>query len=144
MPTEPAIEDEAEPGLLSSLFDNLKIVVGGLIVAFILRIVVFEPYHIPSSSMAPTLMTGDYVFTAKYAYGYSRVSASPIPMPKLSGRFPGGEPRRGDVIVSFNQRTVKSAGDLRAATRASANSDQARVKVKRAAFVMEVELAVRP
>jgi signal peptidase I len=48
-------------------------------------------------------MTGDYVFTAKYAYGYSRVSASPIPLPFISGRIPGGQPRRGDVIVFKNR-----------------------------------------
>ncbi len=100
-PSEKA--DAEDDNVFGVLVDNLRIVVIALAIAFALRALLFEPFHIPSSSMAPTLLTGDYVFTAKYAYGYSRVSASPIPLPFIHGRFPAGAPRRGDVVVFKNR-----------------------------------------
>jgi signal peptidase I len=72
-----------------------------LAVGFVLivRTVVAEPYHVPSSSMVPTLLTGDQFVAAKYAYGYSRYSSPIDLMPDVSGRLLGKEPRRGDVVV---------------------------------------------
>ena len=53
---------------------------------------------IPSGSMRPTLLEGDYLFVTKWAYGYSRHSL-PFSPPIFSGRIWGGQPARGDVVV---------------------------------------------
>lgn len=65
----------------------------------IVRTVVAEPYHVPSASMMPTLLTGDQLIASKYPYGYSKYS-SPIGLvPEFSGRMLGVRPERGDVVV---------------------------------------------
>ncbi|OAF06101.1 S26 family signal peptidase [Bradyrhizobium centrolobii] len=65
---------------------------------FLVRFFLFQPFNIPSSSMAPTLVVGDYVFAAKYAYGYGRYSF-PFAPSWLSGRVFAAEPEYGDVVV---------------------------------------------
>ena len=57
-----------------------------------------QPFSIPSASMLPTLYIGDYLFVAKWPYGYSRYSF-PFQFPPLGGRLVGHLPRRGDVVV---------------------------------------------
>ena len=69
-----------------------------VVVALIFRTFLFEPFRIPSTSMVPTLMVGDFLFTSKYSYGFSKYSF-PLPLPFLEGRFLFSEPERGDVIV---------------------------------------------
>ncbi len=68
------------------------------LIAIGIRTFAFEPFNIPSSSMVPTLLVGDYLFVSKYSYGYSRYSLPWAP-PLFSGRIFGAEPRRGDVAV---------------------------------------------
>jgi signal peptidase I len=78
---------------------ELKSVLLAVGFVLIVRTVLAEPYHVPSSSMVPTLLTGDQLVAAKYPYGYSRYS-SPIDLiPDVSGRLLGRTPERGDVIV---------------------------------------------
>ena len=48
--------------------------------------------------MVPTLLVGDYIFVAKYAYGYTHFSF-PFSPDFFSGRIPAGMPKRGDVVV---------------------------------------------
>lgn len=69
-----------------------------LICAGIVRSFFFEPFHIPSSSMKPGLLIGDYIFVAKYSYGYSRYSF-PFGFDLFEGRFWKTTPKRGDVVV---------------------------------------------
>ncbi|RQH09241.1 signal peptidase I [Bradyrhizobium sp. RP6] len=65
---------------------------------FLFRYFLYQPFNIPSNSMAPTLMVGDYVFTAKYVYGYGRYSF-PFDSSWISGRVFAGEPEYGDLVV---------------------------------------------
>jgi signal peptidase I len=80
------------------LWENIKTVVYALLIAFAVRTFVFEPFNIPSGSMIPTLLVGDYVFTTKYSYGYSRFSF-PFSPPLFPGRIFFRMPHRGDVAV---------------------------------------------
>jgi signal peptidase I len=77
----------------------LKTLVIALICAGFIRSFFFEPFHIPSSSMKPGLLIGDYIFVAKYSYGYSRYSF-PFGIDFFEGRFwQKNKPQRGDVVV---------------------------------------------
>ncbi len=76
---------------------------GAVFVALLLRSFGYEPFNIPSESMLPQLLVGDYLFVAKYPYGYSRHSL-PFAPPVGSGRLGGGRPERGDVAVFVTPR----------------------------------------
>lgn len=65
---------------------------------FAFRIFVLQPFSMPSSSMAPTLLAGDTIMVSKFAYGYSRFSL-PFSPPLFEGRIFAAQPRRGDVAV---------------------------------------------
>ncbi len=54
--------------------------------------------NIPSGSMIPTLLVGDYLFVSKYSYGFTHYSF-PFSPPIFSGRILGSDLRRGDVVV---------------------------------------------
>ena len=69
-----------------------------LILALLVRVFLFQPFNIPSGSMIPTLLVGDYLFVSKYSYGYSRYSF-PFGPNLFSGRIWSKEPERGDVVV---------------------------------------------
>ncbi|MBR72166.1 MAG: signal peptidase I [Rhodospirillaceae bacterium] len=79
-------------------FATIRMVLYAILAALILRTVALEPFNIPSGSMIPNLMVGDYLFVSKYSYGYSKYSL-PWSLPLWSGRILGGEPERGDVAV---------------------------------------------
>ena len=58
-----------------------------------------QPFIVPSGSMEPTLMVGDEIAAAKYAYGYSRYSSPIGVIPSLKGRILDRAPERGDIVV---------------------------------------------
>ena len=89
---------EAEGSLKDSIKDIVKVVIQALVLAFFVRVFLFQPFNIPSGSMIPTLLVGDYLFVSKYAYGYSRYSF-PFGPNIFSGRVWAAEPNRGDVVV---------------------------------------------
>lgn len=80
------------------LSDTVRVVIHALILAMIVRIFFFQPFNIPSGSMIPTLLVGDYLFVSKYSYGYSKYSF-PFSPNVFDGRVWAGEPKRGDVAV---------------------------------------------
>lgn len=78
--------------------DTVKTLVYAIAIALFVRTFAYEPFNIPSGSMKPTLLVGDYLFVSKFAYGYSRYSL-PLSLPLFSGRIFGSLPERGDVAV---------------------------------------------
>jgi signal peptidase I len=80
------------------VLETIKTFVYAIVIAIIIRTVLYEPFNIPSASMEPTLLIGDYLFVSKFSYGYSRYSL-PFGLPLMSGRLFFREPERGDVIV---------------------------------------------
>lgn len=64
----------------------------------IFRSFVFSPFSIPSESMLPRLMNGDYLIAAKWPYGFSSHSL-PFSLPLISGRVLASAPERGDVVI---------------------------------------------
>jgi len=101
------------------LGETLKTIVYAVIIALFIRTFFYEPFSIPSASMVPTLLVGDYLFVSKFSYGYSRYSM-PLGLPLFSGRLFFNEPHRGDVAVfklprdpsvDFIKRIVGVPGD---------------------------------
>jgi len=96
-PKETAEENSAESAV-DSWWDTIKTVVIAVAIALLIRTFGYEPFNIPSGSMKPTLLIGDYLFVSKASYGYSRYSL-PLGLPLLPDRLLFREPKRGDVFV---------------------------------------------
>jgi signal peptidase I len=82
----------------SGVLETVKLVVQALLIALVVRTFLFQPFNIPSGSLIPTLLIGDYIFVSKYSYGYSKYSF-PITLPIINGRIMASEPKRGDIAV---------------------------------------------
>ena len=80
------------------MWETVRTIVYAVAIAVVVRTFLYEPFNIPSGSMKPTLLVGDYLFVSKFAYGYSRHSL-PFSPPIGSGRLFGDLPERGDVAV---------------------------------------------
>ena len=102
------------------IYDNAKTLIGALIIAILIRSLLFQPFYIPSSSMEPTLLVGDRIFVSKYTYGYSKHS---FPFsPNISNkRFFSRSPNRGDLVVfktpadnrtDYIKRLIGMPGDI--------------------------------
>src|SRR5262245_3926828 len=87
--------DERKPGRIA---ENVRVLVQALLIALVIRTLLFQPFNIPSGSMKGTLLVGDYLFVSQYSYGYSRYSL-PLSLPLFSGRIFASPPERGDVVV---------------------------------------------
>jgi signal peptidase I len=91
----------AETGTWASIRETLKVGVQALLIALVVRTLLFQPFNIPSGSLVPTLLIGDYLFVSKYSYGYSKYSlplSEYIPI-QADGRVWAAEPKRGDIAV---------------------------------------------
>ena len=84
--------------ILQLIYDNVKTLIGALIIAILIRSLFFQPFYIPSSSMEPTLLVGDRIFVSKYTYGYSKHSF-PFSPNITNERFFSKPPKRGDLVV---------------------------------------------
>lgn len=80
------------------LYETVKVIIQALLLALVVRTLLFQPFNIPSGSMMDTLLIGDYLFVSKYSYGYSRYSV-PFGAIPFSGRIWSEPPERGDVAV---------------------------------------------
>ena len=80
------------------IVDFMRTAAIAIFFAILIRTFLFEPFNIPSGSMKPTLLIGDYLFVNKPAYGYSRFSF-PFGLAPLNGRVWAEEPQRGDIVV---------------------------------------------
>ncbi len=78
--------------------ETLLTLLYAIVIAVGIRTLMFEPFNIPSGSMIPTLLVGDYLFVSKFSYGYSKHSF-PFSMGPFEGRIFKTDPERGDVIV---------------------------------------------
>jgi len=85
-------------GAMNEFVEIVKTVAYALLIALFLRVLFFQPFTIPSASMEPTLLEGDYIIVSKFSYGYSRHSI-PFSPPLFDGRIMGRSPARGDIIV---------------------------------------------
>src|SRR3546814_8592823 len=86
------------------LGETLRTVVVAVLIAVVVRTFAYEPFNIPSGSMIPTLLVGDYLFVSKFSYGYSHESL-PFGPPLFEGRIFGEAPERGDVLVRSEEHT---------------------------------------
>lgn len=79
-------------GFARRVWDLLKtLVIAGFLAFFCIRGFIFEPFKIPSGSMMPNLLVGDFLFVSKYAYGNR--------FPMTDYFFWQKEPERGDIVV---------------------------------------------
>ncbi|WP_342641904.1 signal peptidase I [Rhodoligotrophos ferricapiens] len=105
-----SMTEHSEKKAAGGAWELIRVIVHALIIAFVIRTFLFQPFNIPSGSMIPTLLVGDYLFVSKFAYGYSRYSFTfsldmfgnrvfkigPLP---FNGRILASQPERGDVAV---------------------------------------------
>lgn len=82
----------------TTLIQFIKTVSSAVIIAVGIRTWGVEPFKIPSPSMHPTLIEGDFLLVNKWAYGYSRFSF-PFKIKLFEGRIGFRPPQRGDVVV---------------------------------------------
>jgi len=87
-----------KPGAVQETAEVVKTVVYALLIALVIRTLLFQPYTIPSASEEPNLYQGDYIIVSKWSYGYSRHSILFSP-PVFKGRLFFHAPARGDTVV---------------------------------------------
>jgi signal peptidase I len=106
-------------GDIREIWELAKTLFWAIVIAIFVRTFAFEPFNIPSGSMVPTLLIGDYLFVSKTAYGYSKYSF-PWGLAPFEGRVWEDEPKRGDVVVfrppgepdtDFIKRVIGLPGD---------------------------------
>ena len=127
----------------------LKTMIWALAIALLIRSLLFQPFNIPSSSMKPTLLIGDYLFVSKFSYGYSRHSF-PFSPPLFDGRSSANAPKRGDVVVfklpydnrtDFIKRVIGLPGDTISVRNGQVILNNQPIKKERVADFVEKDAA---
>ncbi len=85
-------------GKKSELRETIIVIVEALLIALVFRSFLYQPFSIPTASLQPTLMIGDYFVASKFTWGYGRYSF-PFGIVPIKGRIFGREPNRGDIAV---------------------------------------------
>ncbi len=96
------IEEKKKKKKRDGFWGNIRVIAEALLIAGFIQTVFFQPFYIPSGSMKPNLLIGDYVVINKMSYGYSKFSCPFHLCPSWGGRIFGSEPERGDVVVFAN------------------------------------------
>lgn len=89
----------------SELRETVMVVIEALIIALVFRTFLYQPFSIPTASMQPTMMIGDYFLASKFTWGYDRHSFPFGQFIPWNGRLFGREPNRGDIAVFWNAPT---------------------------------------
>jgi signal peptidase I len=89
---------KTELTMVESGKETIRTIVSALLIALVIRTFAYEPFNIPSSSMVPTLLVGDFLFVSKFSYGYG-AQGTFLGLLPFSGRIGGSDPKRGDVVV---------------------------------------------
>ena len=82
----------------NSFMSQIKSISIAVFIALLIRSFVAEPFNIPSGSMKPNLLVGDFIFVSKWSYGFSKHSL-PFSIPIIPKKIFGSIPKRGDVVV---------------------------------------------
>ncbi len=82
----------------NKFLSNIKSISIAILIALLIRSFIFEPFNIPSGSMKPNLLVGDFIFVSKWSYGFSRHSL-PFSLPLIPNKIFSNTPIRGDVVV---------------------------------------------
>ena len=116
---EDIVSEKASSQKEGGFAETVKIIVQALILALFVRTFLFQPFTIPSGSMIPTLLVGDYLFVSKYSYGYSKYSF-PLSPDVFDGRIWEGTPERGQIAgfrlpsnpsIDYIKRVIGLPGD---------------------------------
>ena len=89
------------------LGETVSVIVQALLLALVIRTLLFQPFSIPSGSMRPTLLEGDYLFVTKWAYGYSQLFAAVLAADLFSGRILGSDRRSAATSSSSSSRPTR-------------------------------------
>lgn len=82
----------------NNFYNNLKSILIAVFIALVIRSFVAEPFNIPSGSMKPNLLVGDFIFVSKWSFGYSKHSL-PFSIPLIPKKIFNKIPYRGDIVV---------------------------------------------
>jgi signal peptidase I len=96
--TDASAPETVKNSAANEAVEIVKTIVYALLIALVLRVILFQPFTIPSASMEPALLQGDYIIVSKYSYGWSHHSI-PFSPPLFKGRILERTPKRGDIIV---------------------------------------------
>ena len=82
----------------NNFISNIRSILYAIVIALVIRSFIAEPFNIPSGSMKPNLLVGDFIFVSKWSYGFSRHSL-PFSIPIIPKKIFNKLPKRGDVVI---------------------------------------------